>query len=139
MGGNTKIMVDLATVSIVPLKVGPETDITKEKEEPYSCEGASDFVYAYRVCEIHYGKDVHAIPYNRGDTFADGKDAEQDGNDTDGGDDDSDGDDKEGDVRILVEKIADSDYAGTNAPDAATTVELLGNEDQEQFIMAIRR
>lgn len=131
-GGNTKIMVDLATVSAVPLKVGPDVDITRENEESYSFKEASDFVYAYRVCEVHYGKDVHTTAYNRGDTFADGKEAGEEGGGDESGED-SENDNEEKTVHILVEKIADSDFAGSGE---ASQAKLLGAADEEQFIIS---
>jgi hypothetical protein len=134
-GGNAKTMVDLAAVSPVPLKVGPEVHVMRENEGSYSFNGASDFVYAYRVCEVHYGKDVHTTAYNKGDTFADGKQAGEEGGDDGNGEDDEEDDEGEN-VHILVEKIADSDFAGITGSDEASEVELLGTEDEEQFIMA---
>jgi hypothetical protein len=134
-GGDGKTMVDLAPVSPVPLKVGPEVHVMRENDGSYSFNGASDFVYAYRVCEVHYGKDVHTTAYNKGDAFADGKQAGEDGGDDGNGEYDEE-DYRGENVHILVEKIADSDFAGITGWDEASKMELLRTEDEEQFIMA---
>jgi hypothetical protein len=60
---------DLTAFTSVPLDVGPAVDSLDTTTTNYSFGDASDFVYAYRVCEIHYGKDVYVKPYNKGDTF----------------------------------------------------------------------
>jgi hypothetical protein len=133
--GNAKIMVDLTAVSPVPLKVGPDVHVTRENEEVYSLKGSSDFVYAYRVCEVHYGKDVYTAPFNKGDIFAGGRNANEEGGD-DEGDEGDEEDDEEVNVRILVEEIADSDFTGKTGSDEASKVNLLGAEDDEEFIMA---
>ncbi|KAG4433983.1 hypothetical protein IFR05_010532 [Cadophora sp. M221] len=125
-GGNAKIMVDL-TAAGVPVKVGPEVDVTRENSGAYSFEGASDFVYAYRVCEVHYGKSVYTKPYNKGDSFAGGKNSGEEGESQD----DVDDEDDEKPLQILVEKIAEQDFAGTTGTD----VKVLGTEKEEQFIM----
>lgn len=133
-GGNAKIMVDLATVSVVPVKVGPDINVTRENEESYSFEETSDFVYAYRVCEVHYGRDVHTKAFNKGDTFKE-EDNVLDSEDSD----DESGEDDEGEeenVRIVVENITDWNNTGTTGSEEGYRVEVLGIEDDEEFVMA---
>jgi hypothetical protein len=133
-GDDAKTMVDLVAVSLVPLKVGPEVYVMRENEGSYSFNGASDFVYVYRVCEVYYGKDVYTTAYNKGDTFADGKQVGEEGGDDGNGEDDEEDDEGEN-ICILVEKIADSVFAGLTGSDEASKAELLGTEDEEQFII----
>jgi hypothetical protein len=130
VGANAKTLVDLTAVSAVPLKVGPEVNVSTEKSHSYSFQGASDFVYAYRVCEVYYGKDVYVKPYNKGETSGVSEGASEES------EDDSEEVEEE---RVLVEKIADSDYAGANVAHQTFTLDPLGDKDEdeeEEFIMA---
>ncbi|KAK0111235.1 hypothetical protein ONS95_001609 [Cadophora gregata] len=133
-GGNAKTMVDLTAVGGAPLKVGPEFEVTREKEGAYSFEGAQDFVYAYRVCEVHYGKSVYTKAYNKGDSFADGKNAGEEGLCQEDNDEDKYDDGDKDIPQILVENIAKQDFAGT----AGTDVTVLRGEEDEQFILALK-
>ncbi|KAH7333349.1 hypothetical protein BKA65DRAFT_507603 [Rhexocercosporidium sp. MPI-PUGE-AT-0058] len=128
-GGNATILGDLTALG-APVKVGPEVDVTRENSGAHSFKGASDFVYAYRVCEVHYGKSVYTKPFNKGDSFAGGKNTGEEGGSQN--DDDAEGDeDDEEPLHILVEKIAEEDFAGTIGTDAT----ILGAEEEDQFIM----
>ncbi|PVH72790.1 hypothetical protein DL98DRAFT_520314 [Cadophora sp. DSE1049] len=130
-GGNAKLMVDITAVGGVPLKVGPEVEVTRENEGAYSFDGAHDFVYAYRVCEVHYGKSVYTKSYNKGDSFADGKNAGEEGGGQEDNEEEDDDSDEEEPVQILVETIAEQEFAGTTGTD----VRVLGMEDDEQYVM----
>jgi hypothetical protein len=99
--------VDLAAVAGVPVNFGAGVGVSKASYQKDSFTGASDFVYAYRVNELHYGKDVYSKPYTVGDSFGVKKDAEalDDAMDT--------SDDEDEDMtRILVEGISETDHAG---------------------------
>lgn len=133
-GGNAKIMVDLATVSVVPVKVGPDINVTRENEESYSFEETSDFVYAYRVCEVHYGKDVYTAAFNKGDTFK--EEGKAWGSEDNNGESEEDNEDEEENARIVVENITDCDHASTTRSGEGSKVEVIGIEDDEEFIMA---
>lgn len=56
VGMHVKAGVDLAALVGVPVTVGVEPGVERETAEAHSFLGASDFVYAYRLAEIHYGK-----------------------------------------------------------------------------------
>lgn len=104
VGGDATVGVDLVTFTGAPVTAGPGVDFSNTKTEKYGFEGSSDFVYAYRVCEIHYRKDVYVKPHNKGDTFGTGGS-------------DSESSDEEGEEvnRLLVEKFESSDYSGAGA------------------------
>jgi hypothetical protein len=130
-GIEARVDVDLAALAATPITVGPAGHISKTTANSYSFEGSSDFVYAYRVCEIHYGKDVHARPYNKGDTFGvDTTRDEVDDIDTD--------DDRQEQIRILVEKIASTDYNGAGVAHRSVPIGKSGDESSEDddFILA---
>jgi len=130
-GIKARVSVDLAVQAATPITLGPAGHISKTAANSYSFEGSSDFVYAYRVCEIHYGKDVHVRPYNKGETFG----VDNAGDEIDDVDVDDAGHKQ---MRILVEKIASTDYNGAGVAHQSVPVresEYEGDEEDE-FIFA---
>jgi hypothetical protein len=127
VGGKVAASADLSVFSAVPLKSGSAVDFSSTKIANYSFNDASDFIYAYRVCEIHYGKDVYTKPFNKGDTF---------GLDHGGDDESSDEDDEGGEERIVVEKIEDSEYTGSEVPHQSFDLKLSEETDQEELIVS---
>lgn len=129
-GGGARVGVDLAAFAAAPVTVGPSGDISNTVAENYSFKSSSDFVYAYRVCEVHYGKDVHVRPYSKGETFGIDEN-EDDIDDTDDTDDAKDVGQKQ--MRMLVEKVADTDYDGAGV---AHQLRQLDPEcgDEDEFI-----
>ncbi|KAE9374914.1 hypothetical protein N431DRAFT_557113 [Stipitochalara longipes BDJ] len=104
--GGAKVGVSLAGLTALPVKFGPGANLSRAASDNYSFETASDFVFAYRVCEIHYGKDVYAKPYNKGETFGMGADVEASYRGMEVS--------SEGEQRIVVEKIANEEYSGSS-------------------------
>jgi hypothetical protein len=107
IGLNNEVGVDLAYVGGPPMNVGIGGGITTGSNSAQSFQGASDFVYAYRLCEVHYGKDVYTKPYTGGETYHQGEEDD----DVEMGDADE-VEEEEEEYRIVVEKIDGSDYAG---------------------------
>jgi hypothetical protein len=125
--GEIKGSVDLTASSALPLNVGSGVDLKSTKIANYSFNDASDFVYAYRVCEIHYGKDVYTKPFNKGNTF--GLDH---GRDNESGDED----DRDGEERIIVEKIEDSEYTGSEVSHQSFALKQSWGTGQEELILS---
>jgi hypothetical protein len=127
VGGEVKGSVNMTAPGAVPLSAGAAVDFSSKKTANYSFNDASDFVYAYRVCEIHYGRDVYTKPFNKGDTFGleHGRGNES-GNENDG----------DGEERIVVEKIEDSEYTGSEVPHQSFALELSDGTEQEELIMS---
>ena len=84
-------------------------------------------MYAYRVCEIHYGKDVYVAPYNKGDTFSDNPEV----GDRESSDDEDEGQEQQ---RIMVEKIDTSDYSGLGVAHQFFNLTLPEEEEEEFFL-----
>ncbi|EFX03633.1 hypothetical protein CMQ_561 [Grosmannia clavigera kw1407] len=55
-GAHVKVGVDAVEFGGPPITAGIEPGLEKEGAERHSFQGASDFVYAYRLAEIYYGK-----------------------------------------------------------------------------------
>jgi hypothetical protein len=68
-GAQAKLGVDLTMIG-GPANAGPKGSFSKAKETAYSFQQASDFVYAYRLNEIHYGKEISMKSYTKGETHA---------------------------------------------------------------------
>lgn len=129
VGADSKVGVDLTVSSVAPISVGAGESWKSTKSAGYSFDGATDFIYAYRVCEIHYGKDVFVKPFNKGDTFG------VDFNDEDGSSEDED--DMEEEQRIVVEGIDVSDYTGSNVPHQTFRLPSQdGEEWEDEFIIS---
>jgi hypothetical protein len=113
IGGNAGVGVDLGAFGVAPVTVGVGGAGQSTSSENYGFKKSSDFVFAYRVCEIHYGKDVYVKPYNSGETFGT----------NDGGDGDELSEDEEEEKRqkIVVEDIEASDYSGGGVPHKSFT------------------
>jgi hypothetical protein len=126
VGGVAKVGVDLTALTAAPLSVGPAAEISKTSRKDYSFNDASDFVYAYRVCEVHYGKDVYTMPYNRGDTFRLERDNELQTSS-------EDEEDEEENPRVFVEKIDESDYTGSDVPHRPFVSE--GENGEQELIL----
>lgn len=134
VGADSKVGVDLTASAIAPVSVGEGESWESTKSTAYSFDGATDFIYAYRVCEIHYGKDVFVKPFNKGDTFGVGS------NDEEGLFEDDD--DTEELQRIVVEGIDASDYTGSNVPHHTFGLQTFGlpspdgEEWEDEFIIS---
>jgi hypothetical protein len=63
--GNAKAMVDLVTVSVVPLKVGPKVEVTRENEGSYSFKEVSDFFTRTESASRTMGKMFILQPMTR--------------------------------------------------------------------------
>jgi len=131
IGGNAGVGVDLGAFGVAPVTVGVGGAGQSTSSENYGFKKSSDFVFAYRVCEIHYGKDVYVKPYNSGETFGT----------NDGGDGDTLSEDEEEKLqKIIVEDIETSDYAGSGVPHKSFS--LPGEEkstdwgEEEEFVLA---
>jgi hypothetical protein len=125
--GEAKAGVGLAGLAALPVKFGPGANLARATSDNYSFESSSDFVFAYRVCEIHYGKDVYVKPYNKGETFGIGADTEKSQRDIEVI--------PEMQQRVVVEKIANKDYSGSGV--AHRSLKQHGTEYQEdEFIVA---
>jgi hypothetical protein len=122
IGGDSKVSVDLTVSYIAPVSVGAAKSWETTKSTGYSFNEATDFIYAYRVCEIHYGKDAFVKPFNKGDTF--GVDL------TDEEGSSGDEDDTAEPQRILVEGIDVSDYTGSGVPHQTFR---LPSQDREEW------
>jgi hypothetical protein len=127
--GNAKVMADFMAVG-VPAKLGPEVEVTREDQESYSFEQDDPFVFAYRLCEVYYGKDVYTTPYIKGETFTVGKNLDEEGVSRQEDDDDDDEDDEDKNKKIRVEDIADEDFS-TIEPN----MEVRMSGEDEQIIM----
>ncbi|CZR69123.1 uncharacterized protein PAC_19023 [Phialocephala subalpina] len=110
VGAHAKLGADLAAVGGPLATVGVDGSITNTTSNARSFKDASDFVYAYRLCEVYYGKEVYLKPYTNGETFG-LKNRGGEHEDSEMMDDDDTEDVVEGD-QILVEGISSSDYAG---------------------------
>jgi hypothetical protein len=132
VGGDAGVGVDLSAFGVAPVTVGVGGARQSTSEENYGFKKSSDFVFAYRVCEIHYGKDVYVKPYNSGETFGT--------NDGKNGDELSEDEDEDKPQRIVVEDIESSDYSGGRVPHQSST--LPGDEkstdwdEEEEFVLA---
>ncbi len=127
VGGEAKVGVDLTALAAVPVTVGPTVDASIKKSNHFSFKGSSDFVYAYRICEINYGKDVYVKPYNKGETQGANED------DEDERDEEVEGQEE----RILVEKVATTDYDGSGIPHQLFKLDSSSTEDDgEAFILS---
>lgn len=127
--GDAKIGVDLTVSSTARVSAGAGESWENTKSTGYSFDGATDFIYAYRVCEIHYGKDVFVQPFSKGDTFG------VDLNDEEGLSED--GDNMEEEQRIIVEGIDISDYTGPNVPHQTFKLSSQdGEEWEDEFIIS---
>jgi hypothetical protein len=131
IGGNAGVGLDLGAFGVAPVTVGVGGAGQSTSSENYGFKKSSDFVFAYRVCEIHYGKDVYVKPYNSGETFGT----------NDGGDGDEPSEDEEEKLqKIVVEDIETSDFAGGGAPHKSFS--LPGEEkstdwgEEEEFVLA---
>lgn len=130
MGGEAKVGVDLTAFTAAPLSVGPAIGLSTTTKTEYSFNDASDFVYAYRVCEIHYGKDVYAKPYNRGDAFRVRPVDEQQG----WSDSEEEEQEEKEEIRISVEKLDESEYTGWDVPHQSFIWE--GGDDEEELVLS---
>lgn len=131
VGGRAKVGVDLTALAAVPANVGPEMGLSRSTATGTSFEKASDFVYAYRVCEVHYGKDVYVAPYNKGDTFS--------GNPEYGDEESSEADEddeKEEHYQIVVENLDGSDYDGAGLPHQSFVLTSSENENKDEEFIA---
>ena len=115
VGAHTKLGADLAGIEGSPATVGVDRSITNTSSSAHSFQNASDFVYAYRLCEVYYGKEVYLKPYSNGETYG-LKDHGGEDEDSEMVDDNNMDDENVEDVvkedRILVEGISSADYAG---------------------------
>ncbi|KFY06828.1 hypothetical protein V492_07705 [Pseudogymnoascus sp. VKM F-4246] len=128
-GGDVKVDVDLTVSGMVPVRVGAGKNWGSTNSAGYSFGEATDFIYAYRVCEINYGKDVFVKPFNKGDTFG------VDSSDDEGSSEDED--DTEEQPRILVESIDVSDYTGSGVPHQTFSLPSRdGEEFEDEFIVS---
>jgi hypothetical protein len=131
VGGQAKLGVDLTALAAVPANVGPEIGLSRSTATGTSFEKASDFVYAYRVCEVHYGKDVYVAPYNKGDTFS----SKPEDGDKESSEDDEE-DEKQEHYQIMVEKLDGSDYYGSALPHQSFVLTSPENDsEEEEFIV----
>jgi hypothetical protein len=132
IGGNAGVGVDLGAFGVAPVTVGVGGAGQSTSSENYGFKKSSDFVFAYRVCEIHYGKDVYVKPYNSGETFGT----------NDGGDGDELSEDEEEEKRqkIVVEDIEASDYSGGGVPHKSFTLpedeKSTDWGEEEEFVLA---
>jgi hypothetical protein len=128
-GGEAKVGLDLTALTAAPLSIGPAASASSTTCTKHSFTDASDFVYAYRVCEIHYGKDVYTKPFNKGDTFRVKPD--------DKGQDSSEDDDFDEDQqqRIVVEKIDESEYTGADVPHQSFVCD--GTDVEEEILFEV--
>jgi len=132
VGGNAGVGVDLGAFGIAPVTVGVGGAGHNTSSKNYGFKKSTDFVFAYRVCEIHYGKDVYVKPYNSGETFG-----TNDGRDEDGPSEDEEDEDKP--QRIVVEDIETSDYSGGGVPHKSFTLAVDDKSwglDEEEFVLA---
>lgn len=120
-GAYANVGVDAATFGRAPVTSGVEGGFTNTTNNTRSFQGASDFVYAYRLCEVYYGKDVYVKPHTSGETYCVADEEEDQAMEMDGGDEDSE--DVENENRILVEGISSLDYAGDGQLRQVTTSE----------------
>ncbi|PHH92964.1 hypothetical protein CDD83_3122 [Cordyceps sp. RAO-2017] len=88
--------------------LGVDGSFSVASDSSRSFQSASDFVYAYRLVEIYYGKNVFMKPHTRGETYGLARAGEDDETVSD---DDDDSENSE-EIRILVEGIGESDYDG---------------------------
>lgn len=109
VGAHTKLGADLAGIEGSPATVGVDGSITNTSSSVHSFQNASDFVYAYRLCEVYYGKEVYLKPYSDGETYG-LKDHGGEDEDSEMVDENMEDVVKEG--RILVEGINNADYDG---------------------------
>ncbi|KFY29999.1 hypothetical protein V494_08333 [Pseudogymnoascus sp. VKM F-4513 (FW-928)] len=129
-GGGVKGGVDFTLSGMVPVSVGAAKGWESTKSTGYSFDAATDFIYAYRLCEIHYGKDVFVKPFNKGDTF--GVDSSED----EGSSEDEDDTDEQ-QHRILIEGIDVSDYTESGVPHQTFSLPLRdGEESEDEFIIS---
>jgi hypothetical protein len=129
-GLSAGIGIDPAFLGGLPITAGVEGSFDRSAAQTESFQGSSDFVYAYRLFEIYYGKQVSYRPYTGGETY----DLEGCGADSDVEMDDGD-DQAEEEIRIAVEGISGSDYAGDGK---LRRVDLTGFElgsDEEYYIL----
>lgn len=123
--GEAKFGIDLAAVAAVPVTLGLSGDASSANSDHHSFSGCSGFVYAYRLCEIHYGKDVYIKPYSRGDTFRANNDDEYDSESGDR--------EKEELQRMIVHMIDPSDYTGSGVPHRTFKMPMHeGGEEEDQ-------
>ncbi|EFX01718.1 hypothetical protein CMQ_8184 [Grosmannia clavigera kw1407] len=111
IGAHTKAGLDMTAFG-VPITAGVDPSFEKDRYGAHSFQNASDFVYAYRLAEIYYGKHLSVTPYMRGNTFA--SDLHSIG-DNEKFEFDIDEEDAGGALEpggIIVEGIGDEDYDG---------------------------
>jgi hypothetical protein len=75
--GSTKLSVQADATSLgAPVTVGTSTEITNKRSQDTAFEGATDFVFAYRLQQIFYygvNKDPTHEPFKKGETSAAGR------------------------------------------------------------------
>jgi len=133
IGGEIKVGLDLTAFTAAPISAGPKISVSRTKGTGHSFEEASDFVYAYRVCEIHYGKDVYVKPHNRGDLFR----IIEGGSEVDSSYDEW----VKKDQRLIVEKIGAVDYTGVGVAHTVSSILLptqnRDSDGEEEFLLAV--
>lgn len=131
-GAGAGVGFDLTAVGAPGISMSAQADVKGTASQGHSFESASDFVYAYRLVEIHYSKDVFVVPYQKGETHGV---TTRDENAVEEG---QAQDEEVEEERILVEGLASEDYAGVGIAHETFSVESVdGTEDEEAFILAI--
>ena len=133
IGGNAGVGVDLGAFGVAPVTVGVGGAGQSTSSENYGFKKSSDFVFAYRICEIHYGKDVYVKPYNSGETFGTNDDGD--------GDELSENEEEEKKLqKIVVEDIEAADYFGGGVPHKSFTLpedeKSTDWGEEEEFVLA---
>jgi hypothetical protein len=126
-GLNTTLGVDGTAVAI-PISTGVDGGLSHMSNTTDSFQAASDFVYAYRLCEVYYSKRLHLKPYTQGETYGVGQVGE-DNTGTDEYEGISEGEEVPG---ISVDGICNFDYSGDGTLKKATE---FGFEDEEYYLL----
>ncbi|KAK2674209.1 hypothetical protein RAB80_009193 [Fusarium oxysporum f. sp. vasinfectum] len=126
-GMNTTLGADGMAVGI-PISTGLDGGLSHMSNTTNSFQAASDFVYAYRLCEVYYSKKVRLKPYSQGETYAVGQ-VEKDGTGTDQSEEASEDEEIPG---ISVDGICNVDYSGDGILEKATES---GFEDEEYYLL----
>ncbi|RDL37539.1 Uncharacterized protein BP5553_04972 [Venustampulla echinocandica] len=130
VGIDAKAGLDLVNLIGAPIAAGPKAGVKRGKDYETSFEGASDFVFAYRVCEVYYGKDVYVKPYNKGDTLG-----VHGGMETQESSNDEDEDEDEEEHCIIVEKIGASEYKGAGVAHQSFQLPADGSDAEEEELL----
>jgi hypothetical protein len=117
-----------------PANAGPNGDLFKVKMAAYSFQHASDFVYAYRLNEIHYGKDISMKSYPKGETHTIHDTGQVAGRTTATNMEEEKEKHQEGEeYQIEIEGIEGSDFGGDS--EAHQVFELSSEDAAEEYIV----